>query len=124
MGEYGSRLHKAMTSLFSQGGLWIPPAPFSKPHITLSSCTQGSSPVSLPPSCGAVPPQPHPSPSLGCCRVTAPRRCVRVSSAGAVWSECVVSRSAERLLTGWMRARAILFTLIYFGCRNCAQSFS
>lgn len=40
---------------------------------------------------------------LSACRVIACRCCVRESSAGAVWSECVVPSSAERLLTGWMR---------------------
>lgn len=45
-------------------------------------------------------------------RVTASRCCVRVSSAGAVWSGCVVSSSTERLLTGWMReSNTVYFNL-------------
>lgn len=55
------------------------------------------------------PSSPPPSPI---CRVTACRCCVRVSWTGAVWSECVVSSSAERLLTGWMReSNTVYFNL-------------
>lgn len=107
MGESRSRLHRARTRLFSQGGLWIPPSPSPPKPTPLSSCLcKGPLPLL---SCSL--PSPHPSssphplclPPLPICRVTACRCCVRVSWTGAVWSECVVSSSEERLLTGWMR---------------------
>lgn len=117
-----SRLHKAMTSLFSQGGLWIstPPPLLQTTHH--SSCKQrrlyfipspSSSPLlSLPSPHLFLPPSLPPSLPLCFCGVTACRCCVRVSSAGAVWSECVVSSSAERLLTGWMReSNTVYFNL-------------
>lgn len=103
MGEYRSRLHKAMTSLFSLGGLWILPPP---PPLLQTS--QSSPQLDPEPRLSPL----RPPPGLHRCPVTACRCCVRVSSAGAVWSECVVSSSAERLLTGWMReSNAVYFNL-------------
>lgn len=116
MGESRSRLHRARTRLFSQGGLWIPPSPSPPKPTPLSSCLcKGplpspfllsplpSSLLLSPPLCLLPPP---------ICRVTACRCCVRVSWTGAVWSECVVSSSEERLLTGWMReSNTVYFNL-------------
>lgn len=78
-----------------------------------SSPTASANLAELPPAGpGAQALPPAPPPRLHRCPVTACRCCVRVSSAGAVWSECVVSSSAERLLTGWMReSNAVYFNL-------------
>lgn len=117
MGESRSRLHRATTRLFSQGGLWIPPSPSPPKPTPVSSCLCRALFHLL--SCSL--PSPHPSssphplwllPPPPICRVTACRRCVRVSGTGAVWSECVVSSSEERLLTGWMReSNTVYFNL-------------
>lgn len=112
MGESRSRLQKV---LFSQGGLWIPPFPTSPKPTPNSSCLCRDLFHLL--SCPPPLPFPHPSrsphpPPPSICRVTACRCCVRVSWPGAVWSECVVSSSAERLLTGWMReSNTVYFNL-------------
>lgn len=119
--ECKSLLQKAKASVFSQRALqifFLIPSFFPSFPSTqnITSCndrrreqaaflnthththTRTPAPLSLP--------SPYPS------RVTASRCCVRVSSAGAVWSGCVVSSSTERLLTGWMReSNTVYFNL-------------
>lgn len=93
-----------------------PPPPFSpKAHTTLQLSVQGPLPspflLSLLPSSLQLSPPPLSAPPP-ICRVTACRCCVRASWTGAVWSECVVSSSEERLLTGWMReSNTVYFNL-------------
>lgn len=118
MGESRSRLHRAWTRLFSQGGLWIPPPP--APLLPQSAqhspaVCAGPSSISFPALSPPLIPLALPTPSVcppPICRVTACRCCVRASWTGAVWSECVVSSSEERLLTGWMReSNTVYFNL-------------
>lgn len=128
-----SGLHRA---LFSQGGLWNPPFPTSPQPTPISSCLcrdlfrlLSCSPPLL------SPPFPHPSrspppyspspqpPPTPVCRVTACRCCVRVSWTGAVWSECVVSSSAERLLTGWMRESNTVYFNLFRMLELCSGFF-
>lgn len=91
--------------------------PFSpKAHTTLQLSVQGPSSISFPALSPPLIPLALPTPSVcpppPICRVTACRCCVRVSWTGAVWSECVVSSSEERLLTGWMReSNTVYFNL-------------
>lgn len=112
MGEYRSRIHKAMASLFSQGGFSL-----SLNHVSLSPAVcRGDSPLSPPPFPSLFtllqpPPAPPTIPCPLCCRVTACRCCVR----GVQLALCglsVWSHSVERLLTGWMReSKTVYFNL-------------
>lgn len=97
-------------------GFHPPPRPPSPPKRTaLSSCLCRALFHLL--SCSLSSTHPSSSPHPLClpppiCRVTACRCCVRASWTGAVWSECVVSSSEERLLTGWMReSNTVYFNL-------------
>lgn len=113
--------------------------PFQLPHSPLQSpagclcrdlfCLLSCSPpLSSPPfphpsrSPPPYPPSP-PTPSTPVCRVTACRCCVRVSWTGAVWSECVVSSSAERLLTGWMRESNTVYFNLFRMLELCSGFF-
>lgn len=86
-----------------------PPLLPQSPHQSPAVCA-GPSSISFPALSPPLIPLALSTPSV--CRVTACRRCVRVSGTGAVWSECVVSSSKERLLTGWMReSNTVYFNL-------------
>lgn len=122
--ECKSLLQKAKTSMFSQGvyrSFFIPPFFPSFPTAqNLASCNDSrgeraaflnththTHTHSLTHSLSRTPAPSFSSPYLS--RVTASRCCVRVSSAGPVWSGCVVSSSTESLLTGWMRESNIVY---------------
>lgn len=99
-------------SLSSQPRLWIPSLVLSKPHSTQASCKDRRRRRRRQAAFLNTHTLSHPPSSLYLSWVTASGCCVRVSSAGAVWSGCVVSSLAERLLTGWMReSNTVYFNL-------------